>query len=1088
MFRAWVSQQIPLYGLIICYFLFRCAGGVALDGESTLEGHHEMGAHSTQRREKIASQPAWKMLAEAFWGEPFGVARVTLTVPPDGLPLGPQSLLVSCPQNRVFYPAVQEGPLQGLIREKSGRTLGRYHVYFLFAGKEPLEVQIRCWKALWTVRLVPEENARRRNRVLAEWYQALASPRQVRESDLSAWIKRYLQTMLIRRLGLNAQGDSEPNQAPKRPGRPQSRSGGWERVLGPELGWLLAAQDLKAHLFFERAEGRSQRWSQPAKHPLPPPPPLSSKEFPEGKALAGSLEPKKPPEIEPIATRVPKECFYIRLGSMAEFAWFRQLLDWAWREGTLWVGGKALEAQWLERAEQRLCLRPSGWSQLLGPQLGGQVENLAVADVALIGLDLFQPEGSALGVLFQARSEPLLRAELQRQRAEALRKGQGNLQEQKLQIEGREVSLLRSKDGRIRSFYVVDGPWHLVSTSGRLVERFLQTRSGQGALAQLPEFRTLRTKYPPAPDQTAFCYFSQAFWQTQWSPAYQVERHRRMKAEVDVLLVELARQAALAEGRPADSIETLVAEGFLPSEFGPRTDGSQAVLKDGQVWDLRRGPAGYFLPIADIEVAELSDSERKQLERDIQRISEAGNRLGPTLILFRRREVQKGMEQIDIEIYVYISQPPFWQKWGRWFGSVSADRIVPPPGDEVFLEWKVPQGRVFFGLRAKQPAEVRLGRGKLLMELLPTGLQLVLQALRVGYVGREGQTPLLETVEKLVAGRPDPAGYTGRAGGLWRREIGPFRLYSFDRQLLAEVGPLLRLEQTDQPAQLRLYIPDPSKTSLGQWIFPLASQQAQEATQANLRLLTMLENHFHLSGQAALDTAHRWLQAQLVCPLGGQYEYRHLGQAGWHWVATALPEPAKPKLPLSQPPQPHSGTEKTHSSPERKNGSPRRLPSPSEEYPPSLEQKVDTDRRQEIRRRPNSTRSGAIAKDGQRIASGESLGRTKPPRSEPLEWFRGLEAQLRWENHHFQLSLRLVRTLASEPSRGRNSDRPRTARSSSPSSLEKIAPWRQQTGFLPLAVEGKIQENKLFGSWGKVSVGRKGRPSWGLFPLQFIFW
>ncbi|MCS7305452.1 MAG: hypothetical protein NZ602_10150 [Thermoguttaceae bacterium] len=888
----------PIYQVVILWLTGGVLGSLNLSG--WMSEVEEGRTYAAEKREKI-SEGLPRVQTEAFWGEPFGVARVSLTLPAQALVLGPESLVVDSPQNRVFYPAIEEGFWRALVREKTGLAGGSSTIYFLFTGKEPLEVVIRCPNDSWPVRLVPTDHPRRRSRLLADWQAAFVGRPARAEIQEAFCLKEYLESMLVRRLGLDDTDSSGRGKLRKvrerenflsRKESPEPSGQDW---WWPELGVLFSWQSLRAEMVRERIQGRSQHWQQPAEHLLPV---LPEPAFGPWQEVA---EPKSPPKIEPLASRVPEECLYIRFGSMGNFAWFREFLDWASRQWTMGIAGKGLDYQVVVRSEERLCLRPTGWNRLLGPQLGGQVENLAVADVALISLDLFCPDGTAVGVLFQARSEALLRAELERQRSEAIRRGQGNLLEEKVQIEGREVSLLRSKDGRIRSFYVADGPWHLVSCSRRLVERFLQTRSGQRCLAKAVDFQAIRAKYPPGPEQTAFWYFSAAFWQSLARASYQVEIRRRAQAEVDMLLVEMARQAALAEGRPADTIQTLKAQGFLPPEFGPRTDGSQAVLEDGQVKDSLRGRRGYFIPMADIEVGRLSSVELQQIKDYHQRVFGCRNRLSPMALVFRRSEPKKGMEQIDMELYASPFQSTVLETFGAVFGSPSSERLVPPAGDAAFVEWQAPQARVFLGLRAKEPAQLRFGRGKLLLDLLPPGPKLLLEALRIGYVGRQGQSPLLESIEKLVGGRPDEDGYTGKPGGLWRRQIGSIVLYSFDRQILADVGPLLRVEQTEQPAQIRLQIKDPTGSPLSQWLGPLLSQQAQQATLANLRLLILLENQFHLSGQAALETAQQWLQAQLVCPLGGRYEYRELGRAGCHWVATALAE-QPPSSPNALPP------------------------------------------------------------------------------------------------------------------------------------------------------------------------------------------
>ncbi|MCA9206000.1 MAG: hypothetical protein KDA59_23265, partial [Planctomycetales bacterium] len=84
------------------------------------------------------------------------------------------------------------------------------------------------------------------------------------------------------------------------------------------------------------------------------------------------------------------------------------------------------------------------------------------------------------------------------------------------------------------------------------------------------------------------------------SPQYQIELTRRMKAEADIELLRLARLTARNEGSPAQSIDELVAGGFLPREFGRRPDGSGPIEAGDTILDSRRGARGSFLPIPDV--------------------------------------------------------------------------------------------------------------------------------------------------------------------------------------------------------------------------------------------------------------------------------------------------------------------------------------------------------------------------------------------------------------------------------------------------------------------------------------------------------
>ena len=101
---------------------------------------------------------------------------------------------------------------------------------------------------------------------------------------------------------------------------------------------------------------------------------------------------------------------------------------------------------------------------------------------------------------------------------------------------------------------------------------------GAGSLGASREFRHARTIMPLARDDTVFVYLSDAFFRNITGPRYRVEMMRRLEAVADVELVRLARLDSTAEGRRDGTIEQLVAGGLLPADFGPRPDGSRAVL------------------------------------------------------------------------------------------------------------------------------------------------------------------------------------------------------------------------------------------------------------------------------------------------------------------------------------------------------------------------------------------------------------------------------------------------------------------------------------------------------------------------------
>ena len=129
--------------------------------------------------------------------------------------------------------------------------------------------------------------------------------------------------------------------------------------------------------------------------------------------------------------------------------------------------------------------------------------------------------------------------------------------EAKVNIAGRDVSFLSTPDGSVRSYYVVDGDYHFVTTSKTLARRFLETQGGQGALGAAKEFRHTRSVMPLQRKDTVFVYLSDPFFRNYTSPAYRIETIRRFQAMADMELVQLAQLSSATEGKAGHTIEQL---------------------------------------------------------------------------------------------------------------------------------------------------------------------------------------------------------------------------------------------------------------------------------------------------------------------------------------------------------------------------------------------------------------------------------------------------------------------------------------------------------------------------------------------------
>src|SRR5262249_19627450 len=208
-------------------------------------------------------------------------------------------------------------------------------------------------------------------------------------------------------------------------------------------------------------------------------------------------------------------------GRFPNYLWLNHLLEEYGGDISSMITLRSYLAPVNKRVQNQLGLEQN----LLGELLGDQV----ISDVALVGRDTFTREGAAMGIMFQAKNTRILQNDLSQQRQRALDRAQdkGDLAET-LTIGGREVSFYSTPDNRLRSFYVVDGDLHLVTTSRAMVEQFLGVSDGRGSLGNAAEFRYARQAMPTSRQDTVFVYFSSAFFQGLFSPHYQVELERRM--------------------------------------------------------------------------------------------------------------------------------------------------------------------------------------------------------------------------------------------------------------------------------------------------------------------------------------------------------------------------------------------------------------------------------------------------------------------------------------------------------------------------------------------------------------------------------
>jgi len=810
-------------------------------------------------------------VVEAFSGSPFGVGRMEIDLPEARLPdgLGVAGLSITEKDNRVLYPAATSAAAGRVLREFLGQTerpLGqliggflngppRTSLFFLFRGEGPLEITLGTRPPVRvSVRPVAQPAAHRR--LLAAWWRVYTAPRGLLEKkpDYPPTVENYLQSMLARRLGL--------------PPPPRRSGGAWQDQFEQQLGLGLDTEKIRVAIEQDRMLGLAGL-GQAADRPLPPaihPPELVVP------------DPDPNVKIEPLALRVPAECFYVRFGNFTNFLWFQDTLErWGGDIQNL-VAQRGVDYGLNDRFQQQICLQQTVLARLFG--------EAAIADAALVGTDLFLPEGAAMGIFFLARNRLLLGSDIARQRAEAVAQHPGT-KEEKIKLGQHVVSFLSSPDGSIRSFYASDGDYHFVTNSKTLARRFLETASGEGALGTSREFRFVRTIMPLSREDTVFVYLSDALFRNMVSPQYRIETKRRLQAASDIELVQMAQLVSATEGQPGDTVEQLVAAGLLPPDFGPRPDGSRVQIGPKSTDDSVRGTRGLFVPVPDVEVAAATPAEVEAYGWFAQYYASKWGRVDPIVAGIRKEAKEGGKrEHVTIDLQMGPLEKQRYEFLLGWLGPADQMRLAPIPGDMAAGEIILRRQRLFGGMRdVGLPTEVSEGGLLAALGLLPTGR---LGDFLRGYVGWMGDGPgLLDLINRLIVSPVDPQGYSYSRAGIWRRQSDRFTVFSLQQDLLAEVTSQLRFEQAARPAHVRARIADVSQANVvplaNRWMF----ERSRQTTLGNLRLIHSMSQQLHVPIEDAKEAAEVVLGAGLACSLGGQYVLRKPEAGSQWWPSTA---------------------------------------------------------------------------------------------------------------------------------------------------------------------------------------------------------
>ena len=451
-------------------------------------------------------------------------------------------------------------------------------------------------------------------------------------------------------------------------------------------------------------------------------------------------------------------------------------------------------------------------AELLGPQ--------AIADVAMIGMDTFTREGAALGVIFEAKNR-LLEVDLVRQRQEALFRERDNGSSlTTVQIAGRDVSFLSTPDNRLRSYYVIDGAYHLVTNSP--ADRRAVSRGAGGSRIAGCESRVsprAGLAVPTSREDTIFVYFSTAFFENLLSPQYQIELNRRLRAATDLEHITLARLAARNEGQPGDTLEQLIDANLLP----PRHWLPSRWQRTGPD---RHADPGFAAQSARVFHARSGSGQSRRSPRPsriatrcrVPTTRSTGSRLDPLLVAIKRYALERAGTR------TYHRSTRSFRRWmtrntsgtcrcwanrrsTSWYPRRTTSFRSRRRCGEVCCSPMCRPTRCSWESRIKRPlqnepaARCAAAAGD--------------RSARCPAIWAPGPSPASWTCCRSIwrARRP-PDGMTQLLLGIWRWQGRGFSVLSMDPAILQEVDRQIGFEEADDPAQVRIRVGDLSQAQI----------------------------------------------------------------------------------------------------------------------------------------------------------------------------------------------------------------------------------------------------------------------------------
>jgi hypothetical protein len=540
----------------------------------------------------------------------------------------------------------------------------------------------------------------------------------------------------------------------------------------------------------------------------------------------------------------------------------------------------------------QLTIQSSEWDQLFGGNL--------IDDVAVIGTDTHFEDGAGVGVLLHSKATKALQNNLMNKRKKFARnEKQNGCTIELIQVGEDTIEFLSTPDNRYRSFYVVSGDCHLMTTSLTIAKRFLEASRGIGSLADSEEYRFARYNMPLDREDTVFVYMSTKFFQGLLTPQYQIELRRRNRIVTDMMLLELATLASRNEGFEDLDLESMIDGGYLPEGFGSRPDGGSFRTVENNWVDSIRGRRGFFAPIQDLPISAVTANEFDWFQERATFFAESIGSLDPMFVALKRYEHRDKIERVVFDARL----APFGEQKYGWLMSMLGEpvktEIARTPNDVIRVQVSMKGSPLTPDVSPHQIFAAVQDRLDPSVDLRPDSFLRVMETMREapGYLGAwpsPGYTDWLPALGQ----QPDAQGYTySRLLKLWKLQWEGFSILAFDRNRLESLKPHLEITEAERPAQVRLEIGDLARSNLRGWANSLNYRRSWQTSVSNVRLLNLLTQQFRVEPELAKATVERMLDVELVCSLRGNYELIALPSGRQLWYSDAWPSFSQPVLP-----------------------------------------------------------------------------------------------------------------------------------------------------------------------------------------------